>query len=413
MFQSSQRHKWIRLVSALALVSLSLAAPGVKVHAAAPPPPLAPAACDPDKLQASGAIYRICMPGPFPAWNYDLIVFAHGYMAPNQPVRIPEEQLHLPDGTYIPTAINLLGYAFATTSYYTNGLAVREGLADLVDLVSIFKGEHPTVNHVYLVGASEGGLITTLAVEQYPQVFSGGLATCGPIGDFAAHANYLGDFRAVFDYFFPGLMPGTPITIPQSLIDTWETSYYSTTVLPVLMNPAGAISITQLLSVTMSDAGFITSTTAISTVSGLLWYSVFATNDAKAKLGGQPFDNWTRVYTGSLDDATLNATVQRFSADQAALDAIEAHYQTSGVPLVPLVTIHTTLDPIVPYWHETLYRSKVELHGMTPRHDNIPVARYGHCSFETNEVIQALTLLQQRVANPPPFLGYLPVILKQ
>jgi hypothetical protein len=50
---------------------------------------------------------------------------------------------------------------------------------------------------------------------------------------------------------------------------------------------------------------------------------------------------------------------------------------------------------------------------MTPRHDNIQVVRYGHCSFEINEVIQALTLLQQRVANPPPFLGYLPIILKQ
>jgi pimeloyl-ACP methyl ester carboxylesterase len=413
MFRASQRLKWIRLISVVALLSLTLETTTLPVHADAPAPPLRPSACE-DGTQASGAIYRICMP-TFPPWNAgDLIVYAHGYMAPNQPVRIPEEQLYLPDGTNIPGAVNFMGYAFATTSYYTNGLAVREGLADLVDLVSIFKGDHPTVNHVYLVGASEGGLITTLAVEQYPQVFSGGLATCGPIGDFAAHANYLGDFRAVFDYFFPGLMPGTPITIPQSLMDTWETSYYSTTVLPAISNPASALSVTQLLSVTMYDEGLINPTTAITTISGLLWYSVFATNDAKAKLGGQPFDNWTRVYTGSLDDVSLNAKVQRFSADQAALDAIEAHYQTSGVPLVPLVTLHTTLDPIVPYWHETLYRSKVESHGMTPRHDNIPpVARYGHCSFEAGEVVNALNLLKQRVENPVRFHTYLPAILKQ
>jgi len=399
------------LIRVLALLSLTLQMLGWTAHAAPPPLLLSPADCA-DGTQTSGAIYRICMPS---SWNGDLIVYAHGYMAPNQPVRIPEEQLHLPDGTYIPDAVNLLGYAFATTSYSTNGLAVRQGLSDLVDLVRIFKVQHPTVNRVYLVGASEGGLITTLAVEQYPQVFSGGLATCGPVGDFAAHANYLGDFRVVFDYFFPGLMPGTPITIPQSLIDTWETLYYSATILPAISNPASALSVTQLLSVTMYDNGLISPTTAITTISGLLWYSVFATNDAQAKLGGQPFDNWTRVYTGSLDDATLNTLnnmVQRFPADQHALNEIEAHYQTAGRPLVPLVTLHTTLDPIVPYWHETLYRQKVESHGMTPRHDNIPVVRYGHCSFETNEVIQALTLLRDRVANPPPFLSYLPIILK-
>ena len=262
MFHAFQTFKWIRLIGVLALLGLTLGMLGLTVHAAAPLPPLSPAACA-DGTQASGAIYRICMPSPFPPWNSDLIVYAHGYMAPNQPVRIPEEQLHLPDGTYIPSAINLMGYAFATTSYYTNGLAVREGLADLVDLVSIFKAQHPTVKRAFLVGASEGGLITTLAVEQYPQVFNGGLATCGPIGDFAAHANYLGDFRVVFDYFFPGLMPGTPVTIPQSLMDTWETSYYSTTILPAISNPASALSVTQLLSVTLYDNGLISPTTAI------------------------------------------------------------------------------------------------------------------------------------------------------
>jgi hypothetical protein len=138
MFRSSQTHKWGGLIRVLALLSLTLGMPGLTVHAASPRRPFSPAACA-DGTQASGAIYRICMPS---LWNGDLIVYAHGYMAPNQPVHIPEEQLYLPDGTYIPTAINLLGYAFATTSYSTNGLAVREGLADLVDLVSIFKQDH-------------------------------------------------------------------------------------------------------------------------------------------------------------------------------------------------------------------------------------------------------------------------------
>ena len=352
--------------------------------------------------QASGAIYRICMPPGFVTWNRDLLIFAHGYMPPSTTLRIPDEQLKLPDGTSVPDTVNLMGYAFATTSYSTNGLAVPEGMADVADLARIFRQDHSTLNHVYLVGASEGGLITALSIEQQPDVFSGGLATCGPIGDFSQHVNYLGDFRVVFDYFFPGLIPGSPITIPQSLIDTWDTSYYSTTVLPALMNPANAISLTQLLSVTMDNAGLVNPTTAITTVAGLLGYNIFATNDGKAKLGGQPFDNWTRVYTGSLDDAALNTGVARFSADPMALQKIQSDYQTSGQLRVPLVTLHTTLDAIVPYWHESLYRDKVVARGRMPRYDEFPPgARYGHCNFTSTEVQNALALLVNRVENPP------------
>jgi pimeloyl-ACP methyl ester carboxylesterase len=396
---------WAVVGLALAMTAGSVRAGESAEPRVAPPAPHFPypSGCD-QGTQASGAIYRICMPpSPIVAWNGDLLIFAHGYMAPGPTLSIPDDQLKLPDGTSIPDIVNLMGYAFAVTSYSTNGLAVPEGMADVADLVRIFKQAHPTLNHVYLVGASEGGLITALSIEHHPDVFSGGLAACGPIGDFAGHANYLGDFRVVFDYYFPGLIPGSPISIPQSLIDTWETSYYSTTVLPVLANPASAISITQLLSVTMYDTDLVNTTTATATVSGLLWYSVFATNDARAKLGGQPFDNWTRVYSGSLDDAALNAGVARFHADPAALQKIQTDYQTSGQLRVPLVAIHTTLDPIVPYWHEPLYHDKVVARGRTPRYDEYPPgARYGHCNFTTSEVQNALALLVNRVQNAPP-----------
>jgi pimeloyl-ACP methyl ester carboxylesterase len=355
-------------------------------------------ACEPDKVQASGAIYRICMP-TF-GWNGDLLVYAHGYVAANKPVGIPEDQLNL-GGTYIPDAANFLGYAFATTSYSVNGLAIRQGLPDLVDLVRIFRAQHPTLRRVVLIGVSEGGLITTLATEQYPAVFNGGLAACGPIGDFRRHANYVGDFRAVFDYFFPGLIPGSPVSIPDDLIANWDT-YYTTTVVPVITAPGSAISVTQLLDVTGVPYTPGDQATIAEGISQELWYNVQGTNDAVNKLGGQPFDNHDRVYAGSLNDAALNAGVQRFTASPAALAELEAHYQTAGRPLVPLVTLHTTKDQTVPYWHETLYRAKVTANNWTFRHDNVAIERYGHCNFTVNEVVAALQLLQLRISNPMP-----------
>jgi pimeloyl-ACP methyl ester carboxylesterase len=135
----------------------------------------------------------MCLPAS--GWNGDLVVFAHGYIAFNQPLAF--QNLTLPDGsTSLPTLVQSLGYAFATTSYRENGLAVLPGLDDIRELVTTFRTDHGIPRHTYLVGASEGGLVTTLLVERSPQLFRGGLAACGPIGDFPQQINYIGDFRA-------------------------------------------------------------------------------------------------------------------------------------------------------------------------------------------------------------------------
>lgn len=361
------------------------------------------AACEPDRTQASGALYRICVPA---FWPGDVVIYAHGYITPSAPLTIPAESDALAN------ALTTFGYAFATTSYSTNGLAIRQGVADVIDLIRIFKSEHPAVKHVLLVGFSEGGLVTALATEQNPDIISGGLAACSPIGDFRQQVNYFGDFRAAFDYFFPGLMPGSPVSITQSLMNSFEISF-TTAISPALVNPTNALSVTQLFSVTgaATDASAF-SASVLTTTHDLLWYSTFATNDAVAKLAGQPFDNAARTYTGSLNDTALNANIERFSADASAVNEMQTHYQTSGALQSPLVTLHTTGDQIVPYWQEALYRDKVAARGRLPRLDQVTIARYGHCNFTLSEVQNAFSLLVSRVNNPPPFLHFLPVIVK-
>jgi pimeloyl-ACP methyl ester carboxylesterase len=149
--------------------------------------------CDPDGLQASGSVYRICMPsGPY---NGMLVIWAHGFQDAGTPVGIPEDQLCIGDFC-IPTLINDLGFAFATNSYSKTGLAIRQGKDDILDLVQIFAQQKGQPQKVFLVGASEGGIITALAVEQHPDIFSAGVAACGPVGDFRQQINYFGDARA-------------------------------------------------------------------------------------------------------------------------------------------------------------------------------------------------------------------------
>lgn len=344
-----------------------------------------------DGVQASGALYRICLPD---SWNGELVLWAHGYVNPADPLRIPDDQL--PDGTPISDVINLLGFAYATTSYSKNGLAVKQGVADIVDLVSIFKAEHGEPDRVILTGASEGGIITALALEKHPDVFDGGVSACGPIGNFRKQIDYIGDFAVVFDYFFPGVVPASPTGVPQEVIDNWGSVYIPQVQQAIAADPQAT---EQLLRVTGAPHDPVDPSTIEQTVLGVLWYAVHATNDAIDTLGGQPFGNTNRIYRGSDNDLLLNLSVLRVQADPAALAEIQAHYETTGHLEDPMVTLHTTGDEIVPFWHQPRYRLKTLLSDDPSLHGTIRVDRYGHCNFTVGEAIWALLRLRLMMAQ--------------
>ena len=344
--------------------------------------------CLPDGVQSSGAKYRICMPNPSSAWNGQLVLFAHGYVVSTNPIAIPEDQLKLPDGTSLPGLINSLGYAFAVSSFRTNGLAVLPAVDDLRDLVDVFHRVVGPTSRVYLTGASEGGLITTLSMERFPEVYNAGLAACGPIGDFPGQINYLGDFRVLFDHYFPGVIPGSPVVIPPDVIANWTTVYSPKVTAAVTANPQAA---QQVLRVDWAPGGDNPTDTQ-TTFQDVLWYNVFTTNDAVQKLGGNPYDNHARWYFGSQNDIDLNFKVERITASPTALANMQA-YQTTGKLRRPLVTLHTTGDQIVPYWHELGYGLKVLVSGSIGRLTSIPVFRYGHCNFQASDVLLAFVLM--------------------
>ena len=371
---------------------------------------MTPLACE-DGSQSSGATYRICMPAQ---WNNRLIVYAHGYVAPNRPIGIPEEQMSLPGSTFsVDQLVTSQGYAFATSGYSVNGLAIQQGIADLLDVVTLFTAQKGKPEKVILVGVSEGGAITTLALEQHPDIFDGGLAMCGPYGSFREQVNYFGDFRVLFDYFLPGLLPASAVDIPADLLTTWESSYYTNTVQPALTSITNTTSIDQLLAASHAAFDPNDNATKEQTLKDLLWYNIFATNDGKSKLGGQPFDNQSRVYIDALDGATLNQQVARFTADASALAAL-AGYETSGHLTKPLITLHTTGDPVVPYWQATQYRSKTLLADNLALHESMTVQAYGHCRFSTFDVLTAFNRLITLIDNPPAYQpvqrSYLPIV---
>ena len=361
-----------------------------------------PGTCAPDEVQGSGAIYRICMPSA-ELYNGDLVVWAHGYVPFNEPLEIPEDNLC---GSLNDTSVclndlaNILGFGFITTSYATNGLAIVPGVDDVVDLVRIFSELHGSPRRVYLVGASEGGIVTALAVERHPEAFDGGLSLCGPVGDFLLTTSYFGDFRVVFDYFFPDLMPGSATEIPESLVSGWD-GHWQSVVRPAMVDRANRRRIMQLLRVTGAPWVRGDYDTVLRTIHDGLWYSVFATDDAVSKLGGQPFDNVDRQYRGSSDDDELNLRVQRVAAAPEAIATVDRLYQTTGLLSRPLITMHTDKDQQIPYEHETIYRQKVLDSGSEGLHRNFKIRRYGHCSFDVVEALLAFAVLYRDVNRAP------------
>jgi len=356
-----------------------------------------------DARLSSGAPYQVCVHPD--RWNRDLVVFIPGY---GDPARTPS----LPDLFGETPAVGLfteLGYAFATTGFRGSGLIEPDTWigGDLLELVGTAKTllsntTGRSSRFVYQTGGSQGGLGTVMAVERYPGTFSGGLAACGPIGDYRRQVAYVADFRAVFDYAFAPVIPAWPVwrqdltaNNPGTIDpDSWGAAEQASGA--ALGDPSNADRIREVLAVTHAPTDAGDPATIKGTTLGILWYSFRGTNDAIETTGGMPFDNVDRSYAGSHDDAALNAGVARFRF--TADPALVAQLQTSGRLARPLVTIHTTGDPIVPIWHEPLYRKKLSFFGRL-LHTPITVNRYGHCNLTDAEVVAAFAVLVLKVTG--------------
>jgi pimeloyl-ACP methyl ester carboxylesterase len=333
----------------------------------------------------SGAKSMICVP---PGWNQqNLVVYAPGYAAPG-----PELTFHdlVLGGMDLRVLVLSQGYAFATTSYRQNGLAILEGVDDIRELVTAFTVTVAPPQRTFMTGGSEGGLVAALLLEQSPEKFTSGLAACGPVGTFRGQVNYIGDFRALFDYFFPEVIPGSAIDVPVDVVQNWFTIHLPAALQALKANLPRALELMRTSKAAYDPANL---DTIAETASQVLTYHMISTTDAAVKLGGNPYGNQFKWYLGSSNDLRLNLRVERFAAQATAVAEMKK-YETTGNLTKRLVTLHTTADGLVPFAHEPIYLAKVLLtghSGLLP----LPVNGYGHCTFDLNDLQTALGLMVQ------------------
>lgn len=392
--------KFTRIIIMAGIIALCLGAPSV-ASAQSPWPPFCQEGSLPshDPQYPDDQLILTCIP---PNWNGQLVMYAHGYVPEQAPLALPVDELFLEDGTFIPGIVLSQGFAFATTSYHKNGYAVEQARKDLNDLFNYFKKQvQPgSLQKVFLVGASEGGMVVSLMIEHFPDKYAGALAMCGPVGGGPYQIQYLSDFRAAFDYYFPDVFDFGVVDVPPDAFLNYPltdppTGYPLTIALAITNNPATTA---QLYTVTGAPVDLSNPKTYVETAVSILYYSIWGTNDLIATAGGMPYDNISTVYI----DPFLDAGIERVQSDGRARAYMRRFYQTTGELQRPLVTLHNTLDPVVPFQHEAIYAGMAAQAGNSQLFTPLTGQEsYGHCNFSDEEIMMAFgVLIQQASAQP-------------
>jgi len=74
----------------------------------------------------------------------------------------------------------------------------------------------------------------------------------------------------------------------------------------------------------------------------------------------------------------------------------------------PMVTLHITLDPVVPFQHEYIYQDMVTQAGRGNFLTVIPVSGDGHCNFSGEQINSAFGMLVQQASAQPGLEARIP-----
>ena len=349
-----------------------------------------------------GSSYEIDVPA---AWNGGLVLFAHGLVQADAPLMPASLQ---PRYEELRTAMLAAGYAIAASSYSDNGWALADAVRRTHQLSGIFKSKVGEPRRTFLIGASMGALVAVKLAETHAGQYDGALAMCGPLGGALPELQYVGDGRLIFDFYFPGILPGTPFDVPAgtsflSPLDPGGPSpLFLNVVAALAANPSGTIRWASAANLPFTDMAELANSAL-----AFIGFSLAYTNDFIERVHGKlPYDNTDTAYVvdatadpvlNAFLSGVLNANVSRLDADHAAVNFYDHNYTPSGRIGIPVVTLHTTRDPIVPFAHETMFAATVAGAGRSSLLTQVPIDRWGHCTFTDAEVLTAFGSLVQWV----------------
>jgi pimeloyl-ACP methyl ester carboxylesterase len=339
-----------------------------------------------------GSLYELFVPAD---WNGDLVLYAHGYRAPRAPIALPRGGV---EG--LKDALLSMGYGVAWSSYSENGYAVRDGVIRTRQLRGIFASKVGKPDRTYIIGHSLGGMVTLMSAEKNPGLYDGAMPMCGFLGGGPLEVDYIQDVRVLFDYFFPDVIPGDAMNVPEGLD-------FGTQVIPAVIQAVSANfpAALELAAVDQIDLPYTNPAELINSILSTLFFNVVGTEDFDARIHRPYYSNTGRMYTGSSNDEALNAGVDRFESSPAGDNYLKHWYEPDGKLDIPVLSLHTSMDAVVPLFHEPAYAEIVAAAGRSDMLVQRTVNRYGHCAFTGPEQIGAfldlVTWVETGVAPTP------------
>lgn len=339
------------------------------------------------KGEVGGSVYGLYLPAN---WNGELVIYAHGFRPTAWPILLPDATDPTVDPRFAALRDELMeqGFALAWSSFAENGFAIQDGVIRTRQLLGLFTSRFGRPERTYLWGFSLGGAVVMQLAEQNPQLFDGVLTECGVImgltWQFAQHFNT----RVLFDYYFPGLIPGSAVHFPAGV--NFSTEVQPLIVAAILADPAAA---TQLAAVDQLELQYNSFSELVQTLvtSFTLTTASWWTGDIYMRVNGKPFfDNVEVQYTGSANDAALNLGVVRYAAHPSALNEISRWYTPTGRLHMPVLNLQVQRDPQVRVMTASRFATLVENAGSSELLLQRTVDRYGHCATTLSEEIAAI-----------------------
>lgn len=269
------------------------------------------------------------------------------------------------------------------------------------------------------MGHSLGGLVALGLAERFPQHFAGALVMCGVTGGSQATVDYIANIRVLFDFFYPGALPGDLLNMPAGTRpeDVQARAAAAMTATLPQGSPAslrGALAMAAVmeeLGTPIPHIRDLGQDMLVRTLVGSIVYAVSFHARGFSDLidrthGHSPFDNTQTVYSSPVLPsellAALNAGVGRFATTPDARNYLRKYYAPSGDLAVPVVTLNNRFDPIAPLFHVRMYRDELVSAGrsdlLTRRSTANPYA-YGHCAITVDETMAAFADLAARVGS--------------
>ncbi|HZB50814.1 MAG TPA: hypothetical protein VE547_17130 [Mycobacteriales bacterium] len=352
-----------------------------------------------------GAAYRIEVPL---RWNGQLALYSHGYRGTGTTVHVDEPGLRRYQVEH--------GFAWAASSYATNGYDAGQGVKDTHALIALFRGKVRKPRAVYATGPSMGGHVTAAMVERFHGDFAGALPYCGVLGD-----------KELFDYFLDAnvtaaALTGTAIDFPDSLEagQAYAPVYRGLVQaqLPqlgsgfVAGNPAG-VSLTPLGRAWAGTVQQRSGGTRPGFGSAFAFWSSFGfapltdvpflfgvypglTGGTIGVAPGNVTDNRRTTYRiedryGPLTPAeqALNAAVLRVAPTARPSLGLTGIPKVSGDPRIPVLSLHDLGDLFVPFKMEQVYAKRVAGHRQSRLFVSRAIRGVGHCDFTQTELQRA------------------------